>query len=97
MDHSAAENVKIIIRQNYFTTNVLISDDGVGIFKKIKDYFHYASIDEAISELFKGKLTTDAENHSGEGIFFSSKMMDDFLLFQVEKYLQITDMITAEL
>lgn len=61
-------------------TNVLISDDGVGIFKKIKDYFHYASIDEAICELFKGKLTTDAENHSGEGIFFSSKMMDDFFI-----------------
>lgn len=80
MDHSAAENVKIIIQQNYLKTNVLISDDGVGIFKKIKDYFHYASIDEAICELFKGKLTTDAENHSGEGIFFSSKMMDDFFI-----------------
>ncbi len=31
-------------------------------------------------QLFKGKLTTDAENHSGEGIFFSSKLMDDFYI-----------------
>ena len=31
-------------------------------------------------ELFKGKLTTDAKNHSGEGIFFSSKLMDTFII-----------------
>ena len=37
-------------------------------------------MDEAICELFKGKLTTDKENHSGEGIFFTSKMMDTFLI-----------------
>lgn len=28
--------------------------------------------------MFKGKLTTDKENHSGEGIFFTSKVMDHF-------------------
>ena len=28
--------------------------------------------------LFKGKLTTDNENHSGEGIFFTSRVMDHF-------------------
>ena len=30
--------------------------------------------------MFKGKLTTDEANHSGEGIFFTSKMMDNFLI-----------------
>ncbi|MBQ9765910.1 MAG: DUF4325 domain-containing protein [Lachnospiraceae bacterium] len=80
MDHSAAENLNIVIKQNYLNTNVLIIDDGIGIFKKIKDYFNFSSIEEAICELFKGKLTTDSENHSGEGIFFSSKMMDDFFI-----------------
>lgn len=29
----------------------------------------------------KGKLTTDPERHSGEGIFFSSKVMDSFFIF----------------
>lgn len=28
--------------------------------------------------MFKGKLTTDSRNHSGEGIFFTSRVMDDF-------------------
>ena len=58
----------------------MLIDDGVGIFEKIKNHFGLPSLDEAICELFKGKLTTDAANHSGEGIFFTSKMMDNFLI-----------------
>ncbi len=80
MDHSAAEQVDVVVEQNYITTKVWLIDDGVGIFKKIKDYFHLASIDDAVDELFKGKVTTDAKNHSGEGIFFSSRMMDEFCI-----------------
>ncbi len=80
MDHSMAEHVRIIIQQDYVKTSVMIFDDGVGIFNKIQEHFNLHSIDEAICELFKGKLTTDAENHSGEGIFFSSKLMDDFFI-----------------
>ena len=80
IDHSNAENMKVIVSQNYLTTSVLLVDDGVGIFEKIKNHFDLPSVDEAICELFKGKLTTDEENHSGEGIFFTSKMMDNFLI-----------------
>ena len=78
IDHSNAETMEMTIVQNYLTTAVLLNDDGVGIFQKIKDHFDLPSLDEAICELFKGKLTTDEKNHSGEGIFFTSKMMDGF-------------------
>jgi anti-sigma regulatory factor (Ser/Thr protein kinase) len=84
-DHSMAENVTVHFKQNYLYTEVTISDDGVGIFEKIRDYFKLESLDEAICELFKGKLTTDSENHSGEGIFFSSKMMDEFFIISSGK------------
>ena len=80
IDHSGSPDVDILVRQDYLSTMVVISDSGVGIFKKIKDFFGLATLDDAISELFKGKLTTDRENHSGEGIFFSSKMVDFFLI-----------------
>ena len=80
MDHSSAERVQVVVEQNYLSTNVMIADNGIGIFNKIKDYFGFESLDEAICELFKGKLTTDSKNHSGEGIFFSSKLMDDFFI-----------------
>ena len=80
IDHSNAESMQVIVIQNYLTTVVLLMDDGVGIFEKIKNYFELPGLDEAICELFKGKLTTDEANHSGEGIFFTSKMMDNFLI-----------------
>ena len=36
---------------------------------------------EAALELSKGKLTTDPKNHSGQGIFFSSRAFDSFGLY----------------
>lgn len=81
VDHSAAERLVLQIEQNYLFTSVFIIDNGIGIFKKIKEHFALPGIDEAICELFKGKLTTDSSNHSGEGIFFSSKMMDRFFIY----------------
>jgi anti-sigma regulatory factor (Ser/Thr protein kinase) len=85
VDHSMAEKVTINVEQDYLNTKVIISDNGVGIFEKIRDYFRLESVDEAICELFKGKLTTDSANHSGEGIFFSSKMMDEFFIISSGK------------
>lgn len=85
MDHSNAEEAKLVIEQNYLETSVMIVDKGVGIFEKIKDHFGLSSLEEAICELFKGKLTTDSTNHSGEGIFFSSKLMDDFYIISSGK------------
>lgn len=78
LDHSEAQHFVILLNKTYMSTTFIIADDGIGIFKKIKDYYEMSSLDEAISELFKGKLTTDKVNHSGEGIFFSSNAMDIF-------------------
>lgn len=92
MNHSNAENLTIHIEQDYLKTTVMVEDDGIGIFKKIQDHFHFGTIEDAICELFKGKLTTDTKNHSGEGIFFTSKMMDNFYIisggkiFTINKY-----------
>lgn len=80
MDHSMATKARIIIKQDYMKTGVMLIDNGIGIFNKIREYFNLPSVEEAICELFKGKLTTDAQNHSGEGIFFSSKLMDNFFI-----------------
>lgn len=80
LDHSQAEYISLDLWQDVLHTSVRIVDDGVGIFRKIQDYYHFATLEDAIGELFKGKLTTDAQNHSGEGIFFTSHMMDRFLI-----------------
>ena len=101
IDHSQTETVEIHICQDFLKTRVMLMDHGVGIFKKIKDYFGFESLQDAICELFKGKLTTDSKNHSGEGIFFSSKLMDEFLvisdgyIFSCDRYddSQIADLL----
>lgn len=85
MDHSQTEIADITITQNYLNTTVAILDHGIGIFEKIRNHFGYDTLDDAICELFKGKLTTDSKNHSGEGIFFSSKMMDNFLIISSQR------------
>ncbi|MBQ4092715.1 MAG: DUF4325 domain-containing protein [Clostridia bacterium] len=86
IDHSGAEKVVVNVQQNSLDTVVSIYDNGIGIFKKIRDHFGMESVEEAIGELFKGKLTTDDANHSGEGIFFSSKMVDDFCILSEGKF-----------
>lgn len=53
-------------------------DNGVGIFRKIQAELNLIDERQAIFELAKGKLTTDPANHTGQGIFFSSRMMDEF-------------------
>jgi hypothetical protein len=56
-------------------------DNGVGIFNKIQKELNLDDPLHAILELSKGKLTTDPARHSGEGIFFTSRMFDKFTVF----------------
>ena len=79
-DHSEGETLRIAIIEDYVSIQIRIIDDGVGVFKKIADGFKLQSINDAILELDKGKCTTSPEKHSGEGIFFSSKMFDMFII-----------------
>jgi hypothetical protein len=77
-DHSAGTMAKIEVQRTAVSIIITIYDDGVGIFKKIKDTFGLDDQRHAILELAKGKLTTDPEHHTGEGIFFTSRMFDIF-------------------
>lgn len=79
IDHSESRNIRCSICQDYIDTIIFICDGGVGIFNKIKEYYKYPTLEDAISELFKGKLTTDDKKHSGEGIFFTSRILDCFI------------------
>jgi len=78
IDHSGGKAISLSISKTAITTEILIRDDGVGIFKKIQTALNLIDERHAILELAKGKLTTDPKHHSGEGIFFSSRMFDEF-------------------
>lgn len=88
IDHSDALSVTVGISQDALHTRAWVYDNGIGIFEKIQKALNLDDPREAILELAKGKYTTDPRRHSGEGIFFSSKLFDQFEIRS--RHLQLT-------
>jgi anti-sigma regulatory factor (Ser/Thr protein kinase) len=80
IDHSEGAKVTFSVKRTAKRVEIVIDDDGVGIFEKIRRRFNFDDHRQAMIELAKGKLTTDEKRHSGEGIFFTSRMFDEFLI-----------------
>ncbi len=80
IDHSEGTSVIVYAERTPTRTTVRISDDGIGIFRKIQQRLGLDDESHAVLELAKGKLTTDPQHDTGEGIFFTSQMMDQFVI-----------------
>lgn len=80
IDHSNGTELQVQIERNAAQTRLVLRDNGIGIFKKIREACHLEDERHAVLELAKGKLTTDPARHTGEGIFFTSRMLDDFAI-----------------
>jgi anti-sigma regulatory factor (Ser/Thr protein kinase)/biotin operon repressor len=80
IDHSLSESADIRITVDALVVRMIIQDHGIGIWKKLQEWFHLDDPRHALLELTKGKLTTDPKRHTGEGIFFTSRMFDKFIL-----------------
>jgi anti-sigma regulatory factor (Ser/Thr protein kinase) len=91
IDHSESSRALINIEQTAVDIRMMISDDGIGIFNKIKTQLGLEDERHAILELSKGKLTTDPEKHTGEGVFFTSRMFDNFALLSWHLYFGHTE------
>jgi anti-sigma regulatory factor (Ser/Thr protein kinase) len=78
VDHSSGTRITIQLRRTTVNVEIAIIDNGVGIFKKIQHAMKFSDVRDAALELAKGKFTTDPARHTGEGIFFTSKMLDAF-------------------
>jgi anti-sigma regulatory factor (Ser/Thr protein kinase) len=80
IDHSVGKDLRIMMDRDLKRILIVISDNGIGIFKKIKAVCNLSDERQAILELSKGKLTTDPSKHTGQGVFFSSRAFDDFYI-----------------
>jgi anti-sigma regulatory factor (Ser/Thr protein kinase) len=78
LDHSKGTHIWVIFSKTVISITISIHDNGVGIFKKIQSALGLLDERHAVLELAKGKLTTDPTKHSGEGIFFCSRIFDGF-------------------
>ena len=80
IDHSESESAMIEFELKNDELRIIIADSGVGIFSKLQRAFQLHDPRHALLELMKGKMTSDPTAHTGEGIFFTSKMFDKFHL-----------------
>lgn len=80
-DHSGAREVVVVVRTLPAEIEVHVEDDGVGIFNKLQREMRLDDPQHVALELSKGKLTTDPGRHTGQGIFFTARMCDKFLIW----------------
>lgn len=88
IDHSEGTAVTVSMRQTPSHVQLLVSDDGRGLFDKIHEAFSLEDPALAMLELSKGKLTSQPQRHTGRGLFFTSKMADIFDLHANEHAFQ---------
>lgn len=80
IEHSESEYIRVIVMKQQNTLVFQVHDRGIGVFRNIRTQRQLRSDLEAIQDLLKGKTTTQPQAHSGEGIFFTSKVADYFTL-----------------
>jgi len=97
IDHSEGTKARIHVRQSAAQVKFHLRDNGVGIFNKIQRDFGFDDPRQAILELSKGKLTTDPSRHTGEGIFFVSRMFDRFVVFSDELFFSPNDIARKDI
>ena len=78
IDHSESKEARVHLSRTATSITIDVIDAGVGIFRKIQAEFDLHDPRHALLELSKGKLTTDEARHTGEGIFYTSRMFDRF-------------------
>lgn len=80
IEHSGSNAIEVEVIDTGGSIRFIVNDFGVGIFRNIMKKCGLKSELEAMQDLLKGKITTEPKAHSGEGIFFTSKAADRFIL-----------------
>jgi len=78
IDHSGGTHVAVSMRTTALHLQLLVSDDGCGVFERIQQSFEIGDPATAMLELSKGKLTSAPDSHAGHGLFFTSRLADVF-------------------
>jgi len=80
IEHSEASRARIALTLDASNVRMMVFDYGIGLLNKLARDLNVTDGRVALNQLLKGKLTTAPERHSGEGIFFTSRVFDDFAL-----------------
>jgi len=80
IEHSQSKKIGIEVATQKKRLLFRVEDYGIGVFRNVMRERGLESEFEAMQDLLKGKTTTVPKSHSGEGIFFTSKVGDKFIL-----------------
>jgi anti-sigma regulatory factor (Ser/Thr protein kinase) len=80
IDHSEADRSRIAFRMDAGAVSFEVRDRGIGLFHSIASKLGLADEQQAMIELLKGKTTTMPARHTGEGLFFTSRIADRFVV-----------------
>lgn len=87
IEHSRSKKIVVTMKRSAGNINFEVIDFGIGIFNNIMKKRGLKNELEAIQDLLKGKQTTAPEEHTGEGIFFTSKVADKLIIQSSRKKL----------
>jgi anti-sigma regulatory factor (Ser/Thr protein kinase)/predicted transcriptional regulator len=93
IEHSRSKEIEVLVMRDGAYIRFEITDSGIGIFHHIMAGRGLRNELEAIQDLLKGKQTTDPQHHTGEGIFFTSKVADTFTIKSSTKELAFNNLI----
>ncbi|MFH1847561.1 MAG: DUF4325 domain-containing protein [Candidatus Omnitrophota bacterium] len=93
IEHSCSAKVEIAMKKEGGKIVFKVIDKGMGIFNNIMKKKELKEELEAIQSLLKGKLSTDEAHHSGEGIFFTSKVADMLIIQSSQKKILFNNII----
>jgi biotin operon repressor len=80
IEHSEADRCTVRFALGPGAVSFEARDPGIGVFGSIVSKLKLPDEETALIELMKGRTTTMREAHTGEGIFFTSKAADRFIL-----------------
>lgn len=80
IEHSEADRCSVRFRLEPGMLSFDVRDPGIGVFHSIASKLRLEGEHAALVELLKGRTTTMREAHTGEGIFFTSRVADRFVL-----------------
>lgn len=93
IDHSRSKDIHIACKRTSSAIIFTIRDKGIGIFNNVRKTRRLPNTLAAIEDILKGKITTMPKRHSGEGVFFTSKAADTFIVDSFEKRLTVNNLV----
>ncbi len=80
IEHSRSKIISVEVSLTDRDLWFMVNDSGIGVFRNVMKKKKLKSETEAIQDILKGKTTTIPKSHTGQGIFFTSKAADIFIL-----------------